>query len=113
MLPHSIWKDLDRLPFYENAILLEINARSQGKSTRTGSREDDPSILPGEHLSAQMVRDLIDDFALVVAGNGGKDNVSAVCMEIHDEEQIVVLRVARNEASMNKHYWTWTGLHNT
>lgn len=45
----------------------------------------------------QTIRDFLDDFALVVSGNGGKDNVSAVSAEISGQEQTMVLRVARNE----------------
>jgi hypothetical protein len=97
MLTHSVWQGLDRLPFYENAILIETKARSQGKSTRAGSRQDDPVVLPDDELSRQIVRDMLDDFALVAAGNGGKGNVSAACMETQDQEQIAVLRVAKNE----------------
>jgi hypothetical protein len=74
MLTHSVWQGLDRLPFYENAILIETKARSQGKSTRAGSRQDDPVVLPDDELSRQIVRDMLDDFALVAAGNGGKGN---------------------------------------
>jgi hypothetical protein len=44
-----------------------------------------------------MVRDFLDDFALIAAGNGGKDHVSATCMEIRDQDQTVVLRVAKNK----------------
>lgn len=97
-MPHySVWQGLDRLSFCENAILLDLKARSQGTSTRATFRQDDDDVLPGGDLSSQMVRDFLDDFALVAAGNGGKDNVSAVCMEIPDQDQIVVLRVAKNE----------------
>jgi hypothetical protein len=97
MLPYPVWQGLDRLSFCENAILLETKARSQGTSTRARSRRDDSDFLPSDDLSTQMVRDFLDDFSLVAAGNGGKDNVSAACMEIHNQEQIVVLRVAKNE----------------
>jgi hypothetical protein len=97
MPPHLVWQDLDRLSFCENAILLETKARSQGTSTREVSSQDNQDFLPSDDLSRQMVRDFLDDFALVAAGNGGKDNVSAACMEICNLEQIVVLRVAKNE----------------
>lgn len=97
MPSYSVWQGLDRLSFCENAILLELKARSQGTSTRATFRQDDGDVLPGGDLSRQMVRDFLDDFALVAAGNGGKDNVSAACMEIPDQDQIVVLRVAKNE----------------
>jgi hypothetical protein len=44
-----------------------------------------------------MIRDFLDDFALVVSGNGGKDNVSAACMEVSDQGRAILLRVSRNE----------------
>jgi hypothetical protein len=97
MLPHSVWQGLDRLSFGENAILLEIKARSQGISTRATFRQDDHDFLPGGDLPRQMLRDFLDDFALVAAGNGGKDNVSAACLEIKDQDEIILLRVAKNE----------------
>lgn len=94
---YSVWQGLDRLSFCENAILLELKARSQGTATRANFRPDDEEVLRVGDLSRQMVRDFLDDFALVAAGNGGKDNVSATCMEVRDQDQVVVLRVAKNE----------------
>jgi hypothetical protein len=44
-----------------------------------------------------MIRDFLDDFALVVSGNGGKDNVSAACVEVSDQGRANLLRVSRNE----------------
>jgi hypothetical protein len=38
-----------------------------------------------------MIRDFLDDFALVVSGNGGKDNVSAACMEVSDQGTRVLM----------------------
>jgi hypothetical protein len=97
MPQYSVWQGLDRLSFCENAILLELKACSQGTSTRARFGQDDDDVLPGGDLSRQMVRDFLDDIALVAAGKGGKDNVSAACMEIRDQDQIVVLRIAKNE----------------
>ena len=97
MPPCSVWQGLDRLSFCENAILLDLKARSQGAPTRARFGSDDGDALPDGHLSRQMVRDFLDDFALVAAGNGGKDHVSATCMEIRDQDQTMVLRVAKNE----------------
>jgi hypothetical protein len=39
-------------------------------------------LASSSDLSSQMIRGLFDDFALVVSGNGGKDNVSAACIEV-------------------------------
>src|SRR5437016_13370135 len=97
MPPCSVWQGLDRLSFCENAILLELKARSQGAPTRARFALDDEDALPEGHLSRQMVRDFLDDFVLVAAGKGGKDHVSAACMEIRDQDSTVVVRVAKNE----------------
>lgn len=98
MYRHSVWQSLDRLSFCENAILLDITGRSQGRPTRTEFGLDEQEFLLDGNLSRQMVRDFLDDFALVAAGNGGKDNVSATCIETRDQDKIVTVRVAKNEA---------------
>ena len=55
-----------------------------------------PSI-ERKDLLGQESRDFLDDFALVVSRSGGPDNISAACMEISEnDDQILVLRVARN-----------------
>lgn len=88
----QVWQGIDRLSFFENAILLELKHRSQGKPVRMHSR----GIERKDPLD-QESRNFLDDFALVASGPGGPDNVSAVCMEISErDEHILVLRVARN-----------------
>jgi hypothetical protein len=97
MHPCCVWRGLDRLAFCENAILLELKARSQGSSTKVSARQDDSDLHSEDDLSRQMICNFLDDFALVMSGAGGKNNVSAVCMEADDQDQIITLRVARNE----------------
>ncbi len=88
----QVWQDIDRLSFFENAILLELKYRSQGQPVKMHS----PSMERKDPLG-QESRDFLDDFALVASGPGGPDNVSAACMEISEnDDQILVLRVARN-----------------
>ena len=88
----QVWQGIDRLSFFENAILLELKYRSQGHPIKMRS----PSIGRKDPLG-QESRDFLDDFALVASGSGGPDNVSAACMEISEnDDQILVLRVARN-----------------
>lgn len=92
MTCYQVWKGIDRLSFFENAILLELKYRSQGKPVKMRS----PSIKSKDPLG-QESRDFLDDFALVASGPGGPDNVSAACMEISErDDQDLVLRVARN-----------------
>jgi hypothetical protein len=92
MTCYQVWQGIDRLSFVENAILLELKYRSQGKPVKTHS----PSI-ERKDLLGQDSRDFLDDFALVASGPGGPENVSAACMEISEkDDQILVLRVARN-----------------
>jgi len=98
MHPCFVWRDLDRLAFCENAILLEIKTRSQGNLTKVCARQDDSDPHSKDDLSRQMICNFLDDFALVASGAGGKNNVSAVCMEAGDQDQIITLRVARNES---------------
>ncbi len=87
-----VWQGIDRLSFFENAILLELKYRSQGQPVKMRT----PSIKRKDPL-VQESRDFLDDFALVASGPGGPDNVSAACMEISkNDDQILVLRVARN-----------------
>ena len=97
MLSRLVWQGLDRLSFCENAILLEMKARSQGTSTRDYCKEGRTDLPLNLDLTRQMARDFLDDFALVAAGHGGKDNVCASCMEIRNEDQIVTLRIAKND----------------
>ena len=97
MHPCHIWQNLDRLSFCENAILLDLKSHSQGKPIKMRASQICCDIAPDSNLPRQMICDFLDDFALVVSGNGGKDNVSAACMEIDDQGGTIVLRVARNE----------------
>jgi len=102
MFPCQVWQGLDRLSFFENAVLLELKYRSQGKPVKmrtNKSSQDLGSAANKRDPLLQMTHDFLDDFALVASGPGGPDNVSAVCMEISDQDQIVVLRVARNGGS--------------
>ena len=92
MTSYQVWKGIDRLSFFENAILLELKYRSQGKPVKMHS----PSIERKDPLDQER-RNFLDDFALVASGPGGPDNVSAACIEISErDDQILVLRVARN-----------------
>jgi len=88
----QVWQGIDRLSFFENAILLELKYRSQGQPVKMRT----PSI-ERKDLLGQESQDFLDDFALVASGPGRPDNVSAACMDIsEDDDQILVLRVARN-----------------
>ena len=88
----QVWQGVDRLGFFENAILLELKYRSQGKPVKMGS----PNI-EGNDTLRQETRNFLDDFALVASGPGGPDNVSAASMEISEiDDKTLVLRVARN-----------------
>ena len=88
----QVWQGVDRLGFFENAILLELKYRSQGKPVKM----DSPNI-EGNDTLRQETRNFLDDFALVASGPGGPDNVSAASMEISEiDDKTLVLRVARN-----------------
>ena len=88
----QVWQGVDRLSFFENAILLELKARSQGKPVKMHS----PNI-DGNDTLRQESRNFLDDFALVASGPGGPDNVAAASMEISEiNEKNLVVRVARN-----------------
>lgn len=43
-----------------------------------------------------MTPDFLNDLALVASGQGGPDNVTATCLELSDDGQTHILRVARN-----------------
>ena len=96
MLPCQIWKSINRLSFFENAILLETRSRSQGKPIQSSNTQEDHDTLCEPVLSRQTIQCLLDDFALLVSGAGGKDNVCAVCLEVNEQHKDLVLRVARN-----------------
>lgn len=94
----NVWHGIDRVAFFENAILLELKRRSQGTSakmamsnTRALHEDARNKIYP------HSVRDLLDDIALVASGNGGADNVTAACLEISDtHDRSLILRLAMN-----------------
>lgn len=92
MTCYQVWKGIDRLFFFEIAILLKLQYRSQGEPVKMRS----PSIKSKDPLVRES-RDFLADFALVTSGLGGPDNVYAACMEISErDDQLLVLRVARN-----------------
>jgi hypothetical protein len=97
MLHCDVWQSLDKVSFLENAILLEMKSRSQGRPMKMCTGQVHRDLPSCNDIPNQTIRDFLDDFALVVSGNGGKDNVSAVSAEISGQEQTMVLRVARNE----------------
>ncbi|RVX71882.1 hypothetical protein B0A52_04281 [Exophiala mesophila] len=96
IMPSDIWGQIDYLAFHENAILLDAILRSLGSRFRSSTDNDDQPQSQ-DALSPQLVRHVLDDFALVLCGNGGKENVSAVCME-HDEElRTITFRASSND----------------
>ena len=92
MTCYQVWQGIDRLSFFENAILLELKYRSQGKPVKMHSPSNE-----GNDPLRQESRNFLDDFALLASGPGGPDNVFAACMEIDErDDRNLVLRVARN-----------------
>ena len=88
----QVWQGVDRLSFFENAILLELKCRSQGKPVKMPS----PNIEKNDTLR-QESRNFLDDFALVVSGPGGPENIAAASMEISEmNDKDLVVRVASN-----------------
>ena len=96
MISRDVWQGIDRLAFHENAILLDVRLRSQGAPIRSTAFYDD-QIQSDEDLSPQLIRNVLDDLALVLAGQGGKDNVSAISMENDPDLHIITLRVSSND----------------
>lgn len=97
----QVWQGIDRLSFFENAILLELKYRSQGNPVKmlspSGGDNLDSRVVERKNSLTRESQDFLNDFALFVSGPGGPDNVSAVCIETSDrDDQILVLRVARN-----------------
>lgn len=94
------WLNVDRTAFCENAILLELKNRAQGTLFRTDSRDEVGDAVSAESsLYPYATQDLLDDLALIVAGSGGKENVTAACLEVEsvsDHDRTLVVRVARN-----------------
>jgi hypothetical protein len=97
MLVCDIWQGLDRLSFCENAILLDIKNLQQGEPFLTRTTKEGHDLIDGTGLPSQLVCNFLDDFALAVAGSGGKDNVSAVFAEFREDEKALTIYVARNE----------------
>ena len=96
MISHQVWEGIDSLAFHENAILLDIRLRSQGIATKLPISDND-QFKSDDSLSYPLIRSFLDDFALVLSGPGGNDNVSAVCMENDEEHHMIILRVSRND----------------
>lgn len=92
----NLWQGLDRLAFCENAILLELRSKSQGR-TITSSKVNEQQCEP--RLSSDLLCEaFLDDIALIASGEGGRDNVAATCLERNAvEPSSFVIRVARNE----------------
>lgn len=90
------WRDLDRLAFCENAILLHLTSKSRGVMT-TASRSAG-ELVQSQTLYDQLCEVFLDDVALVVAGDGGKDNVAAACLETNPAQPgRLFIRIARND----------------
>ena len=96
MIIFDVWQGIDRLAFHENAILLDVRLRSQGVPIKSALPNDD-DIQSDDDPSPQLIRNVLDDVALVLSGHGGKDNVSAVCMENDEERHTITLRVSSND----------------
>ncbi|KAK5246064.1 hypothetical protein LTR40_002077 [Exophiala xenobiotica] len=96
MLSVDVWQGIDRLAFHENTILLDVKVRSQGDPTRSAIDTHD-CVGFQDGLTPQLICNVLDDFALVVSGSGGKDNVSAACMEYDKELRTVTVRISSNE----------------
>lgn len=95
----SVWDNIDKVAFCENAILLGMKSRAQEQRCR--ANEDltvDHTALEGSFYP-YSTSGLLDDLALVAAGPGGGENVTAACLEVRNngkEERDLVVRVARN-----------------
>jgi hypothetical protein len=104
MIEYNVWQGVDRRSFFKNAILLEIKNRCQGPSINSQSRRDSGVGIFRDDVQngVQGARAFLDDLALLSSSDGGAANVSAVCMEIDDDSQVITLRVARNEGPDEK-----------
>lgn len=96
MISSDVWEGIDYVAFHENAILLDVKLRCQGNPTRSVI-QNDKYVESQDGLTPQLIRNTLDDFALVVAGDGGKENVSAVCMEHNEELRMITLRISSND----------------
>ena len=92
------WQGLNRRAFHENAILLDCKQRSQGRLLKPSDL-----VVPVHHqqtpylsVESNILRDFLNDVALVASGAGGKDKVVAVCLEDHGD--VATLRLAANES---------------
>ena len=92
----KVWEGLDRLAFYEHAIILEAKYRSQGKLKKNRIISTSVKLPSQIELPNHLLRNFLDDIALIVAASGGKDNVSAVCIETAKITKTYTLRIARN-----------------
>lgn len=87
------WSDIDELAFHENAIALEVLARSQAPHLNGPT-----SLKKNDVATIAWARHFLDDFALVAAGPGEACNISAACLELSQpEESTLTVRVAKNE----------------
>ena len=100
----NVWQGIDRVAFFENAILLELKRRSQGKCTKMAmSNTRALHEYRANQTYPYSVRDFLDDIALVASGSGGADNVTAACLEISDtHERTLVLRLTMNAGVSKK-----------
>ena len=90
----SVWHNLDRLAFCEHAILLHLVCKSRGLMTTVSRIARVQAQSPQDGLSEMF----LDDVALVVAGDGGKDNVAAACLETDPVQPgRLFIRIARND----------------
>ena len=100
MFSYCAWDGIDRQSFFENAILLsDMKHRSQGHPVKMRNRQPDAGSNPTDQVDTllQMTPDFLDDFTLVASGRGGPDDVTAACLELSDEGQTHILRMARND----------------
>ena len=97
----NVWESIDRLAFFENAILLELKSRTQGTATKTNSSQGIGRSTATTHgLYPYDTRAFLDDIALVASGGGGADNVTAACLEVSDcNDRTLVIRLARNDGT--------------
>jgi hypothetical protein len=99
MISCSVWNGIDRRSFFEDAILLSNEKyRSQGHPLKLQNRKPDASSDPTDQADQllRMTPGFLNDLALVASGQGGPDNVTATCLELSDDGQTHILRVARN-----------------
>ena len=96
MISVDVWQGIDRLAFHENAILLDVRLRSQGDPTRSAIDTHNHAGSQ-DGLTPQLICNILDEFALLVSASGGKDNVSAACMEYDKDLRTVTFRISSND----------------